>query len=218
MLQTVTMVGLTLDERYRIVKTYFENNSSIRETHRSLRAFYGRHNRPSERAIRRTVDRFRTTYSLRDDVQATRTRNVRTPETIAAVNESVEEDPNLSILRRAQVLGLCPSTTWKILRRDIGLHPYKIQLVQELKPRDHHMRRCFADWAQEQLETDPFFYRKIVFSDEAHFWLNGFVNKQNCRIWSEDNPQQFLQTPLNPEKCTVWCGLHAGGIIGPYFF
>ena len=80
------------------------------------------------------------------------------------------------------------------------------------------MRRSFGEWTQDQMETDPFFYRNILFSDEAHFWLNGFVNKQNCRIQSEDNPQEFLQTPLHPEKCTVWCGLHAGGIIGPYFF
>ena len=68
------------------------------------------------------------------------------------------------------------------------------------------------------METDPLFYRQIVFSDEAHFSLNEFVNKQNCRIWSDTNPQETLQTPLHPEKCTVWCGLHAGGIIGPYFF
>ncbi|GFX45041.1 DUF4817 domain-containing protein [Trichonephila clavipes] len=27
--------------------------------------------------------------------------------------------------------------------------------------------------------------------DEAHFWLNGYVNKQNCRIWSEANPQEL---------------------------
>ena len=29
--------------------------------------------------------------------------------------------------------------------------------------------------------------RKISFSDESHFWLNGFVNKQNCRYWGESN-------------------------------
>ena len=23
---------------------------------------------------------------------------------------------------------------------------------------------------------------------------------------------------MHPEKCIVWCGLWAGGIIGPYFF
>ncbi|GFT57801.1 hypothetical protein TNCV_4865501 [Trichonephila clavipes] len=40
-------------------------------------------------------------------------------------------------------------------------------------------------------------------SDEAHFWLNGYVNKQNCRIWSEANPQVYVETPLHPEKVTV---------------
>ncbi|GFU06300.1 transposase [Trichonephila clavipes] len=54
--------------------------------------------------------------------------------------------------------------------------------------------------------------------DEAHFWLNGYVSKQNCRIWSEANPQVYVETPLHPEKLTVWCALWSGGIIGPYFF
>ncbi|GFW71178.1 hypothetical protein TNCV_535961 [Trichonephila clavipes] len=55
-------------------------------------------------------------------------------------------------------------------------------------------------------------YRTIA-RDEAHFWLNGYVNKQNCRIWSEANPQVYVETPLNPEKLTVWCALWAGGIL-----
>ncbi|GFX84370.1 uncharacterized protein TNCV_4134801 [Trichonephila clavipes] len=50
-------------------------------------------------------------------------------------------------------------------------------------------------------------------SDEAHFWLNGYVNKQNCRIWSEANPQVYVETPLHPEKLTVWCALWSGGIL-----
>ncbi|GFU07414.1 hypothetical protein TNCV_2203661 [Trichonephila clavipes] len=50
-------------------------------------------------------------------------------------------------------------------------------------------------------------------SVEAHFWLNGYVNKQNCRIWSEANPQVYVETPLHPEKLTVWCALWAGGIL-----
>ncbi|GFX44487.1 hypothetical protein TNCV_4713131 [Trichonephila clavipes] len=50
-------------------------------------------------------------------------------------------------------------------------------------------------------------------TDEAHFWLNGYVNKQNCRIWSEANTQVYVETPLHPEKLTVWCPLWAGGIL-----
>ncbi|GFS58028.1 putative transposase [Trichonephila clavipes] len=79
-------------------------------------------------------------------------------------------------------------------------------------------RRRFVEWAQNEIAFVPDFHKRILFSDEAHFWLNGYVNKQNCRIWSEANPQVYVETPLHPEKLTVWCALWAGGIIGPYFF
>ncbi|GFY14469.1 helitron_like_N domain-containing protein [Trichonephila clavipes] len=49
--------------------------------------------------------------------------------------------------------------------------------------------------------------------EQRHFWSNGYVNKQNCRIWSEANPQVYVETPLHPEKLTVWCALWAGGIL-----
>ncbi|GFW72242.1 hypothetical protein TNCV_702791 [Trichonephila clavipes] len=55
--------------------------------------------------------------------------------------------------------------------------------------------------------------KRKVKNDKAHFWLNGYVNKQNCRIWSEANPQVYVETPLHPEKLTVWCALWAGGIL-----
>ncbi|GFW75075.1 uncharacterized protein TNCV_447801 [Trichonephila clavipes] len=57
------------------------------------------------------------------------------------------------------------------------------------------------------------FHKRILFSDEAHFWLNGYVNKQNCRIWSEANPQVYVETPSHPEKQTIWCALWAGAVV-----
>ncbi|GFU67129.1 uncharacterized protein TNCV_3675431 [Trichonephila clavipes] len=83
---------------------------------------------------------------------------------------------------------------------------------------DHQARRRFVEWAQNEVAVVPDFHKRILFSDEVHFWLNGYVNKQNCRIWSEANPQIYTETPLHPEKLTVWCALWVGGIIGPYFF
>ncbi|GFU84584.1 uncharacterized protein TNCV_1526361 [Trichonephila clavipes] len=64
-------------------------------------------------------------------------------------------------------------------------------------------RRRFVEWAQNEIAVVPDFHKRILFSDEAHFWLNGYVNKQNCRIWSEANPQVYVETPLHPEKLTV---------------
>ncbi|GFY03718.1 putative transposable element [Trichonephila clavipes] len=83
---------------------------------------------------------------------------------------------------------------------------------------DHQARHRFVEWAQNKIAVVHDFHQRILFSDEAHFWLNGYVNKLNCRIWSETNPQVYVETPLHPEKLTVWCALWAGGIIGPYFF
>ncbi|GFT18198.1 hypothetical protein TNCV_183551 [Trichonephila clavipes] len=65
-------------------------------------------------------------------------------------------------------------------------------------------RRRFVEWAQNEIAVVPDFNKRILFSDEVHFWLNGYVNKQNCRIWSEANPQVYVETPLHPEKLTVW--------------
>ncbi|GFS60636.1 hypothetical protein TNCV_5073761 [Trichonephila clavipes] len=78
---------------------------------------------------------------------------------------------------------------------------------------DHQARRRFVEWAQNEIAVVPDFHKRILFSDEAHFWLNGYVNKQNCSIWSEANPQVYVETPLHPEKLTVWCALWAGGIL-----
>ncbi|GFS88538.1 uncharacterized protein TNCV_1461661 [Trichonephila clavipes] len=78
---------------------------------------------------------------------------------------------------------------------------------------DHQARRRFVEWAQNEIAVVPDFHKRILFSDEAHFWLNGYVNKQNFRIWNEANPQVYVETPLHPEKLTVWCTLWAGGIL-----
>ncbi|GFV46705.1 uncharacterized protein TNCV_3847151 [Trichonephila clavipes] len=74
-------------------------------------------------------------------------------------------------------------------------------------------RRRFVEWAQNEIAVVPDFHKRILFSDEAHFWLNGYVNKQNWGIWSEANPQVYVETPLHPQKLTVWCALWAGGIL-----
>jgi hypothetical protein len=41
-------------------------------------------------------------------------------------------------------------------------------------------------------------------SDEAHFHLSGYINKQNFRYWSDNNPMQLHEKPFHSEKVTVW--------------
>lgn len=119
--------------------------------HRALLPIYGQFGRPTEEAIRKLVTKFRTQFTLLNIKPLTRIRRVRTEENIAAVSASVIDDREMSIRRRSQQLGLCYSTTWKILRKDLGVKPYKkpykIQLVQELKPHDLPQRLTFGEWA-----------------------------------------------------------------------
>lgn len=58
-------------------------------------------------------------------------RTARTEENIVAVGYSVNEDHEMSICRRSQQLVLCYSITSEILRVDLGLKTYKIQLPKE---------------------------------------------------------------------------------------
>ncbi|GFV59510.1 hypothetical protein TNCV_4791281 [Trichonephila clavipes] len=78
---------------------------------------------------------------------------------------------------------------------------------------DHPARLRFVERDHNEIAVVPDFHKRILFTDAAHFWLNGHVNKQNCRIWREANPQVYVETPLHPEKLTVWCALWAGGIL-----
>jgi hypothetical protein len=58
----------------------------------------------------------------------------------------------------------------------------------------------------------------LLITDETHFHLSEFVNKQNFRYWSATNPIELHKRPLHSSKVTVWCAISSFGIIGPYFF
>ena len=212
------MDRLTTAERVKIVKTYYKSGDSNVSTFRALRGDFGKNTRPTAQAIGKIVAKFEKTGSVTDATTPAHHRKARSMENIAAVSASVEEDPNLSIPRRSQQLGLSYGSLWRILHLDLHLHPYKVQLTQQLKPADHSLRRRYAEWVLEQQAVNDDFSNQIFFSDEAHFSLGGYVNKQNCRIWGSENPEIIVEKPLHPPKVTVWCALWSGGVIGPYFF
>jgi hypothetical protein len=69
-----------------------------------------------------------------------------------------------------------------------------------------------------RLAVDENFVKHIIFSDEAHIHLSGFVNKQNCRVWGNENLRVTHEHQMHPQRRTVWCGFWAGGVIGSFFF
>ncbi|GFU31261.1 DUF4817 domain-containing protein [Trichonephila clavipes] len=107
-------------------------------------------------------------------------------------------------MRRNDWIRLYRSLSWHYFPRFNSCQVIYSQFGLAIHQNDHQARRRFVEWAQNEIAVVPDFHKRILFSDEAKFWLKGYVNKQNCRIWSEANPQVYVETPLHPEKLTVW--------------
>ncbi|GFY11285.1 hypothetical protein TNCV_4472681 [Trichonephila clavipes] len=45
---------------------------------------------------------------------------------------------------------------------------------------DHQARRRFVKWTQNEIAVVPNFHKRILFSDEVHFWLNGYATNKTA--------------------------------------
>ncbi|KAF2346462.1 hypothetical protein FHG87_022782 [Trinorchestia longiramus] len=136
---------------------------------------------------------------------------------IQVVSESVADRPTTSTRKRSTQLTMSRKSLQRILKEDLKYHPYKIPLTQELQLTDYQKRLDFAQNVL-QLADDENFITNLIMTDEAHFHLNGEVNKQNCSIWASENPREIHEHPLHPLQVTVWCGITSSRIIDSYFF
>lgn len=211
------MEHYTPQQRAEIVQLYIQNNFSNVQTQRAFRKKFNVKSAPDVKTIKKLYAKF-ISGGLRDASHASRKRTSRSRENIDAVRASVERSPRTSGVRRSLQMGIPRTTLRRIMRIDLGIFPYKIQLAHQLKPPDKVRRLNYGNWVVQMAEEHDDFWRKIIMSDEAHFTLNGTVNKQNCRFYAAENPELFEEQPLYDQKVTVWCGICADKVIGPYFY
>ncbi|RWS02163.1 hypothetical protein B4U79_03945, partial [Dinothrombium tinctorium] len=75
-----------------------------------------------------------------------------------------------------------------------------IQIVHKIPPDCFPKRVEFCRRILLEIEKDESFLKRIWFSDESHFHLDGFVNKQIYRIWGTEKPSIFLQKSSHAKK------------------
>ena len=126
-----------------------------------MRTDFGRREAPSAPYVLYLV---KETGILIDKPKLEKPKTVHTPENIAAVAESLCEAPSTSIHHRSQQLNISETSFRRIWHKDLGMTPYKVQLVQELRPINHPMRFGFAKWACDRLTEDA------VFGIKKHFF------------------------------------------------
>jgi len=168
---------------------------------------------PNPEFLRYNLEKLKTTGSVCPKIRKRR-KNVVTEENILLCNA---ENPHKSTYKIAQEVGCSQSKAWTTLQSN-NFHPYKMKSVQELHDDDCDRRLEFCEWFLNKRRQQPNLEQHILFSDEATFYLNGMVNRQNYRYWSDINPcwAEERRRQNNP-RVNVWCGIYNKKIIGPIF-
>jgi hypothetical protein len=95
--------------------------------------------------------------------------------------------------------------------------PYKTAVIHALQPRNLDSRVNFCNWFLHAVIKGEINLQLTLFSDEAWFHLEGYINTQYNRYWSSQNPHLTHKVPLCPVKVGVWCAVNAW-IVRPLFF
>ena len=109
-------------------------------------------------------------------------------ETVDEVKKDFSKNPNSTIRKSAQVLKISKSSLHRIVKNVLKLHSYEITTHQLLETKSMEARVKFCKTITEMSDSGEIDGNKIIFSDEAHFWLDGYVNEQNYQFWGTENP------------------------------
>lgn len=202
----------SVEERVEMIKLFFRNNDSARTT---AALFNERHPQKNVSAayVVQLVAKFDATGSVGNKKRVYERDEARE----VAVLGHVAMDPTLSTRKLSDVSGVSRTTIMRMLKQH-KFHPFKIRLVQELNEDDSDRRLQFCEVVSEMINGNQNYMFDICFSDECSFYLNGIVNRHNCRYWSDENPRLFREVHTqHPEKLNVWAGIYGNHIIGPFF-
>ena len=159
------MIRYSKEERTRIMQTYIRP-MSITEVQRDYRIHFETRISPWKNTITSLYRKFADTGSVNDKPRSGRKRSIRTEDVIEIVAANITDNTKTSIRKRASQLAISQSTLSRILKKDLKLKPYKIQLTQQLFATDYHQRLEYSE-SFLRLYEDATFIENIIFSDEA---------------------------------------------------
>lgn len=209
-------------ERWSVEHRVFCVNKFIQFTsvvvvQRQFRRHFNIRHCPQRKTIMSWYRKWEELGSILDKKSSGRPRSACNDRNQERVRAAVTASPTRCIVHHAEALHLTDRSMRRMLKK-MKFHPYKFAVVQELSAQDKINRLQFCRNFMNLRENHQGIEYYLYMSDEAHFYLNGDVNKQNCRYWAEDNPREIHQRPLHSPKVTAWCAISSSKIVGPYFF
>lgn len=150
-------------KRLFIVENYWFYRASCNAVRTAWRKFFPRSEAPTNRLIQAQVPRFHNFGSVEDQRKghAGRKSSV-TPDMIEEVENFFSENPSCSTRRASSALEISRSTLQRILKKDLKLFPYKIQMFQELSENDASRRLEFANRALRYIEDEVETLKRVV--------------------------------------------------------
>ena len=204
--------------RLELVQCFYSSGFSASA---ALRSYKTKHNLVHDpctaSAISKLIKKFETEFTLHDSPKSGRTKSLldeRLNKVENAIATTSNEHGSTSLRRLSNETGISKSTIHRILKNEMHMYPYKIQMLQEIKDHDLTARLQFASWINDNEAR----ISNVLWSDEAYFHLNGDVSRYHCRIWSLNKPTNYLTRGLHPAKICVWFGFTSKFKLEPYFF
>ena len=131
------------------------------------------------------------------------------------VENSVNENPTLSLRDRGKQLSVNVSTLHNVMTKDLQLKSYKPMIVNELSDEDMDKREIFSKRLLTVFNTEGM--RKMVyFSDECAVYLS--YRSRRWYFWSKTNPHFYEELRNKPPHVMIWAAISSEHLIGPYFF
>jgi hypothetical protein len=207
--------SLSIEERVKIVFLYAEFKN-FHEVQRQWKNHFATP-KPHVTTMSNIVKKFEQTGSVHDLQRPGQVSSVLTEETIQEVEKMLIDNPNTSVRAGASDMRISPSSFFRAAK-EAGFRAYRPHTVVELSDDDFDRREEFCTTFLAMIQQKPGLVDKIIWSGESNFKLNGVINRHNCCYWATANPNYQIAIAEKADGITVWCGIHSGGIVGPFFF
>ena len=202
----------SIDERRELLEIYHNNGRNVTTTLRKFGTAHRDRKKPSHGMVKALIEKFERVGHVHDESRSGRRSTSRAPDLIDKARIIVEKTPGTTVRELGRELEVSKTSAHSILREDLGKFPYKLKTGQELKQRHLEERLQLASEICELIDRKILDPMKIISTDESHFHLSGYINRQNNRLWASEKPTEVNQRPLHPKYTTVWAALSLDGI------
>ncbi|PNF31709.1 hypothetical protein B7P43_G13371 [Cryptotermes secundus] len=166
--------------------------------------------------ITRIINRFRECGSVSDRKRSER-QAILTEAKLADVEKMLQRSLSKSLIRLSAQSGISYRSAQKAMK--LHLRAYHVRCVKEMKDLGKEKRLVYCRWFRAFVGnhgTEEF--DQVFFTDEVWFHLSGYVNSQNNRSWSSENPRVLHEWPSHYQKIGEWCAVSRRRIVGPISF